>query len=97
LQSSASAASAFSSSLAESEQDKTTLQRVVMNRPPPKLLRGVSDFTAADHLTSPAITQACGRSKTPRRPEPLRPDLNFFRNFDLKNPNYKMIANSRGL
>ena len=41
--------------------------------------------------------QAWERPRNPKLAEPLRPDLNFFRNFDLKNPNYKVIANSRGL
>jgi hypothetical protein len=36
-------------------------------------------------------------ARNPKHPEPLRRNLNFFRNFDLKNPNYKVIANSRGL
>ena len=66
LQSSASAASALSSSLAEFEQDKTTLQRVVRNRPSPKPLRGVSDFTAADHLICPPVTQAWDKPGNPR-------------------------------
>ncbi|PYL51540.1 MAG: hypothetical protein DMF32_00675, partial [Verrucomicrobia bacterium] len=40
------AACAFSSSVAETEQDKTTLQRVVMNRAWPKPSTGVSGLTA---------------------------------------------------
>jgi hypothetical protein len=68
-----------------------------MNRAWPKPSRGVSDFTAADHLISSAITQAWDRPRNPRLAEPLSPDLDFFRNFDRKNPNYKVIANSRSL
>jgi hypothetical protein len=68
-----------------------------MNRAWPKPSRGVSGVTAADHLISSANTQAWDRPRNPRLAEPLRPDLNFFRNFDLKNPNYKVIANSGGL
>jgi hypothetical protein len=47
------------------------LQRVVMNRAWPKPLTGVSSLTAADHLISPAITQAWAGP----RPRGVRSDL----------------------
>jgi hypothetical protein len=68
-----------------------------MNRAWPKPSTGVSGFTAADHLICPPVTQAWDRPRNPRPAEPLGSDLNFLRNFDLKNPNYKVIANNRGL
>src|SRR6266404_1983064 len=68
-----------------------------MNRPSPKPSRGGSGFTAAVHLICPPVTQAWDKPRNLKLAEPLRPDLNFFRNFDLENPNYKVIANSRGL
>jgi len=60
-------ACALSSSVAESEQDKTMLQRVVMNRAWPKPSMEVSGLTAADHLISRLVTQAWAGSKTPLR------------------------------
>ena len=63
------------------------LQRVVMNRASPKPLTGVSALTVADHLISRAMKQAWGRLQNPWRPERLRENLDFFRNFGLKNPN----------
>jgi hypothetical protein len=51
------AASAFTSSVAESEQDKTILQRVVTNRPR-ESFKGGSGFTAADNVICAVVTQA---------------------------------------
>jgi hypothetical protein len=68
LQSSASAACAFSSSVAESEQDKTTLQHVVMKRAWPKPCLGVSGLTAAEHLISSIAMQASRKPKIPAAP-----------------------------
>ena len=41
------------------------LQRVVMNRRLAEAIKGVSGFTAADHLISSAITQAWDRPQQP--------------------------------
>ena len=57
-------------------------------------IKGGSGFTAADHLICPPVTQAWDKPRNLKLAEPLRPDLNFFRNFDLENPNYKVIANT---